>query len=771
MSRAKRAAQRRVDEDVARRRSSAANRALRRRAARGKGALATGVTPVNPRPTTADAPVTSSAQDEAVSGELEDDAHLDDVASDNDVTPDDDVVQAEPGADETAVFAPIKDQVAHAPVTDDPVIAEPVTDDAAADQTEAFDAVPETSTMPPVDPEPVAPEPAEPVQADPVRAEPAPATPVPPPPPPAAASAPEPPAEPTAPPQDDEPKPRTKRRKAWLIPFVIVFLAVLYVGAQALLSNTVPSSTETMGIAIGGMSAVQAEGEIDAHTSELKAANLELRAAEQVFELPAADAGLDIDAAATVAQVTGFTLAPDRLWAHIMGGTEIEPVALVDQKALADAVESAATHVDGPAQDAGVTVTDGAVTVVPGRSAVTVDQEASAKLISDQWPLAQSVELVAETQEPAITDDAAEAFALELESQTFAAPVTLVGDDAQATLDPATIAAHSTVVSGAAGLDLDMDGEGLTAAILADHPELTTEGDNASVSFDDDFEIVIDEGTPGITIDAERMGEAVKAAARTGDRMGELPYTAADPEVSAADLGLADYQERIVSFDTPITSDRVRTQNLRAAARDVTGTILHPGDSFDLVETLQPITEERGYGSAGVIVNGILTKGMGGGLSQMATNVYNAAYFAGWEITEHRPHSVWLPRYPAGRESTMYTGSINVVFENNTPYSAVLNSYIDGGRLYVDVWSTQHFEVDTYASEKSNVRQPGVKEVTAANCEAKSAGQPGFTITNTRTVSLDGEEVDSSSYTWTYQPDDAIRCVSPDDDDEEENDE
>lgn len=693
MSRAKKDLQRQREEAIARRKNSAANRALRRRAARGKGAVASGIVPVSAKPTTADAPVASPSQEDLVAA------------------------------------------------------SEAEAAEAAADETEAFDAVSATATMPPV--------PATPPQPEPQASTPEPPA--------APVVASEAPAEPEADPATPDAQAPAKRRKAWIIPFVIVFLAVMYVGAQALLSNTVPASTQTMGIAIGGMSAVQAEGEVDARASELRAAPLELRVAEQAFELPAADAGLNIDAKATVAQVTGFTLAPDRLWAHIMGGSDIEPVVEVDQEALAQALESAATALDGPAQDAGVTVADGEVTVVPGRSEITVDQATSAQRVAEQWPAAQSIELVAQTADPAITDEDAHAFAEQLETQVFAAPVTLVGDDAEATLEPATIAAHSTVVPSASGLALEVDGQALTAAILEAHPELSTEGENASVSFDDDHQIVIDEGTPGITIDAERLGQAVTAAANTPDRIGELPYTAADPEVSAADLGLADFKERIVSFDTPITSDRVRTQNLRAAAGDVSGTILHPGDSFDLVETLQPITEEEGYGSAGVIVNGILTKGMGGGLSQMATNVYNAAYFAGWELIEHRPHSVWLPRYPAGRESTMYTGSINVVFENNTPYSAVLNSYIENGRLYVDIWSTKHFEVKTHASPKSNIRQPGVKEVTAANCEPKGKGQPGFTITNTRTVLLDGQEVETTSDTWTYRPDDAIKCVSPDD--------
>lgn len=252
------------------------------------------------------------------------------------------------------------------------------------------------------------------------------------------------------------------------------------------------------------------------------------------------------------------------------------------------------------------------------------------------------------------------------------------------------------------------------------------------------------------------------AAANSPDRVGDLPYTAADPEVSAEDLRLDDFQEVVSSFDTGLTAERVRTQNLRVAAEDVQGVVVQPGESFDLTEVLSPITEERGYQPAHVIVNGILTNGMGGGLSQMATTVYNAGYFAGYEILDHRPHSVWLTRYPAGRESTIYTGSINVEMRNNTPYAAVFNSYISGGRLHVDIWSTKHFDVNTSASPKTNIQEPGVKEVSSPNCEAKGPGQPGFTITNTRTVLLDGEEVDQTSHTWTYKPDDAVRCVSGD---------
>ncbi|WP_297082367.1 VanW family protein [uncultured Demequina sp.] len=564
-----------------------------------------------------------------------------------------------------------------------------------------------------------------------------------------------------------EAKPRRRRRALAIVPLVIVALAVLYVGAQALLSGSVPRETETLGLSIGGMSVAEATGAVDARSSDVAGEALTLEAGGLEYETTAGAAGLGVDAEATVAQVTGFTLMPDRLWMHITGGGHIEPVTVVDESELAATMAEAATVIDGAAEDATVSIAGDAVEVVEGRPAVTVDQESSAQLVAAAWPDSQTVALIAEVEDPSITDEDAQAFANTLREVVFAGPITLVGEDVETTVEAATVADHAAVVVGTTGLELEIDGPGLATQIVADDPELATEGENASVSFDDDHEIVIDEGTPGITIDGDALVDVITAAAARPDRTGELPYTAADAEVSPEDLGLADLQEIVASFDTPLTAEPIRTQNLRTAAADVEGTLLMPGDEFNLHELLSPITEEEGYGQAHVIVDGILTSGLGGGLSQMATTSYNAAYFAGYELLQHRPHSVWFTRYPAGRESTLWGTTINVRFTNNTPYAALINSYVDGGRLHVDIWSTPHFEVENSVGPKTNVTQPGVKEVRAANCEAKGPGQPGFTITNTRRVFLDGEQVDENIDTWTYQPDDAIECVTDDDEDDD----
>jgi len=250
----------------------------------------------------------------------------------------------------------------------------------------------------------------------------------------------------------------------------------------------------------------------------------------------------------------------------------------------------------------------------------------------------------------------------------------------------------------------------------------------------------------------------VMVAAGRANRTDALPYTITAVVPPSANLNIGDFTTKISGFDTPLTSEPMRTKNLANAASKITGTIVAPGATFDLTNVVSPIDSEHGYVLAGVLTGGVHTLGMGGGLSQMATTSYNAAYFAGYEILAHHQHSVWFPRYPAGRESTIYTGQINMVFKNDTPYAAIMNAYIEGTSLHVDIWSTPYYRVETEATPHLNVRAPGVTTLTGPNCVASKAGQSGFTITNYRRVYLGDKQVKDEADTWTYQPDNAVTC-------------
>ena len=107
--------------------------------------------------------------------------------------------------------------------------------------------------------------------------------------------------------------------------------------------------------------------------------------------------------------------------------------------------------------------------------------------------------------------------------------------------------------------------------------------------------------------------------------------------------------------------------NIKRAAEQINGTIIQPGETFSLNATTNPRDAAHGYVEAGIIEDGHPARGIGGGVSQVATTLYNAAYFAGMTNVEHKEHSFYISRYPAGREATVFDNLIDLKFRNDNP--------------------------------------------------------------------------------------------------------
>ena len=111
-----------------------------------------------------------------------------------------------------------------------------------------------------------------------------------------------------------------------------------------------------------------------------------------------------------------------------------------------------------------------------------------------------------------------------------------------------------------------------------------------------------------------------------------------------------------------------------------------------------------------------------------------------------------------GRESTIFTPTIDLKWRNDTPHGALVQSWVAGGRVYVRIWGTPYWTVETATSGRSNVVYPTTVYSQSPTCEAQSAGNPGFTVTVTRRVLLDGVEHDTESWTVRYRPQNKVVC-------------
>nr|WP_284327649.1 peptidoglycan binding domain-containing protein [Demequina litorisediminis] len=319
-----------------------------------------------------------------------------------------------------------------------------------------------------------------------------------------------------------------KRGRGWLaVPIVIVGLAGVYVGAQALLSGTVPRDTETLGVQIGGKSTGAALAAIDDAAEALGQSDITLTVEDESVGVPAAEAGLGIDAEATIADLTGFTLRPERLWQHISGGGHVDPVPTVDEDALDAAVADAATELDRDAVDASVEIVGTAGVAHQGRTAIAVDTEETAALVADAWPASTTITAVADVTPAAVSDETADEFAADLSQQFLAGDVTLNSDNGKAVVTADEVAEHATVVTEGSQLVLQVDGEAIAADLIKANPDLETEPEDASLSFTDDHQLKVEKAVNGTTIDAAALGDAIVEAAGTSQRAGQAPLTKA----------------------------------------------------------------------------------------------------------------------------------------------------------------------------------------------------------------------------------------------------
>ena len=551
---------------------------------------------------------------------------------------------------------------------------------------------------------------------------------------------------------------RSARRVALVTLATVVVLAGAYVGACWAFAERVPRGTTVAGVAIGGKTASAALTALDATLASVAAEPIPVELGAKSTTLDPATSGLRLDTRATVDSLTGFDLHPAGLWKQIFGAGAAAPVTVVDQATFTAALAGLADAVATPPVDGTIVFVDGTPHATAPVVGTALDVARTADLLRTRWlTAARPVVLPATSVDPAIGQTELDTAMATLASPLVAAPVAVAVADQVAQLPVSVLTDAASFVPGRSGLELDLDGGTLAAAVVSRTTHLLTSAANASFAFVNDAPVVVP-GTAGTTLDPIALAEAVSAASRSTDRTARVALAVTQPAETTEALQKLGITEIVSEFATDLTADPVRTQNLVRGSEKVNGSLVLPGGTFSINTVLAPVTEAGGYVPGGQIESGFFTTGVGGGLSQMGTTVYNAAYFAGFEDVEHRPHSYYFSRYPEGREATVFQGQIDVRFKNNTPYGALLQAWVADNQVHVRVWSTTYWTVGSTTSPRSNIVIPTTVHSTAAGCTPSSAGNPGFTVTVTRTVSLDGVVTSVEPKTWRYDPQNAVTC-------------
>lgn len=568
-----------------------------------------------------------------------------------------------------------------------------------------------------------------------------------------------------------EKKPRSRAKK-WIIGGGIGLALALgaYTAAYFIVGNNVPANASVEGVSIGGMSPAAAQTKLEQTFAQRYAAPFTVvDEAGHHITLNPLDSGLSVDYQRTVVEAGGgASPSPTDLFRRLFGGGDTKLATSIDNAALSAALESQAGAFTVEGSDATLAFDEGKIVRTEGVDATTLDVEATTQAVTQAMQEGQNeATAVLRVQPPEVTsamvDEAVNTFA----TPALSAPVKVTVGKATLDITPEQIASVTTFASEGGKLVPHINAEQLLNVTAGERKKLgLTTGKNASYTMvNGAIQVVPSE--EGQQIDPEGLANGVlEAATKSGaERAFSVEVVTGPAEFSTEEAEKVKPKQVIGEFTTEYPHADYRNTNLGRAAELINGKVLMPGEVFSLNDTLGPRTKENGFTDGYVINGGVLVKESGGGISQAATTMYNAGFFAGYEDVEHRPHTLYFPRYPAGREATIYYGSFDMKFKNNTEYPA----YIEGinvkstsggqGSLTFRIWSIPTWDkVESTEPAKSNFTSGTDRVLDTPDCENQEPIQ-GFTATWQRLFYKNGAVAKKEDYTWTYSAGDRITCA------------
>lgn len=277
---------------------------------------------------------------------------------------------------------------------------------------------------------------------------------------------------------------------------------------------------------------------------------------------------------------------------------------------------------------------------------------------------------------------------------------------------------------------------------------------NATIKREND-EFIIYEGRSGQEIDMEATIKNIEAALEEEWTQETVKVQAVveekEPEYTAEDFQLID--SVLGQFATEYSlGNEERNQNIATGTVKINGTVLMPGEQFSVNETLSPFTEENGYANAGQYVDNKLVDGIGGGVCQVSTTLYNAVLFSELQVDERYPHSLTVGYVPLSRDAAIAGDYMDFKFTNDTEYPIYIEGYAADGVISFAVYGhdtrpenrTIEFEtktIETYEpgdpeEEEDSTLAPGTRIV-------DQGAYTGYYTELWKYIYEDGELVDS----------------------------
>jgi vancomycin resistance protein YoaR len=493
---------------------------------------------------------------------------------------------------------------------------------------------------------------------------------------------------------------------------------------------------------------------------------------DDTWTVKPSDVGTEIDVAGAVTAAMNVTrgnnFLADGFRRIILYFTDrdVPLTGTVDDVMMEEVLAGIAEDIDVPPVDPGLAIEGTEIRVIEGKKGRVVDQETLRAELESLVLTLHSTELVIPmiVKEPSMTVEDTRPAVAQAETMV-SGPVQVTHGDKSWTLTAEQIAASMGFTSedrnGVATLTPVLSAEKLAGFLDKVAEGVAQKPQNATFKGDGTKAWVVP-GVNGQALDREKTAEALmEAALKATGRTATAVVKVTEPDRTTEEAKAMGITDVLGEFTTTHGGSAGRQTNVRITTQYASNVLLAPGEIYDFDKVIGPRTADRGYEMAPGITAGELEDQLGGGICQVSTTLFNAAFFAGLEIVERKNHSIYIDHYPKGRDATVSAGGPNMRFRNDTGKYILVRGVSDGVTTKFVIYGTDDGREVTYSTSdfydqvaRTDVTIPN-KALGTGTTVIKSQGQAGKSIKVVRTVkSASGNVIHKDTFVsiWNMKP-------------------
>ena len=567
------------------------------------------------------------------------------------------------------------------------------------------------------------------------------------------------------------PRRRTRSTRALVagVAGVAALLAILLGLAFAGSRSELAPGTHVAGVDVGGLTKREAIAKVDALFEGQSHEPVEFSAGTSSYSFAANQLGVQPDWSAAVAAAgrAGDGFGPLRGFRRIRArvfGAEVLPRLAVSNAALEYALDQIAEGVDRRPRSAALVRRGLHIRVVPEQTGSRLDREAAAEVVVRA--LGQVERTPGATVLPVRVTTPPVSAAMLAGSATRArtaisAPIVLRSPQRSLRLSRRRVAELLSLPSDGA-TKLAIGGAAADAYFRTlSRSSGRAPRDAGFAVYGDSVQVV--PARNGLELNVPVTARAIlRAATRPSNRFAQLTVARAVPERSTAEALAMGIDTRMASYKTYNSGTTDRITNLQLGVQALDGALVAPGGTFSLNDAIGERTVERGFRSAPVIIGNEYAEEVGGGTSQVATTAFNAAWEAGLRITERNPHSLYISRYPLGRDATVYWPSLDLKFVNDTDAWVLVKGFAEDDGISIAIYGGESRRVESSATPLVVTGRVPIERVDdptlgkGKKVVEEEGSAPTRTSATRKVYSADGELIRSETWTTSYDGEERV---------------